>query len=208
MPLGITRHQLLVDPRIPYTSHNSAACLLLDAHDEAHAVAARAARHLERSAAPGSDPGLCVAGAHAVPDEVVAFGERAKREIVTADEALRLADRAGLRLTAHGGTGLGIIGALAAVGLRASGNDGRFIELGATRSLAGRVSVAALRAAGVRAFAAGERIVEPPMDAMIEVGDWCRPVLRGGVPTLLLEEGAIDGPDRWRAVPRDHIRSR
>ena len=24
---GITRHQLLVDPRIPYTSHNSSACL-------------------------------------------------------------------------------------------------------------------------------------------------------------------------------------
>jgi hypothetical protein len=25
---GVTRHQLLVDPRIPYTSHNSSACLL------------------------------------------------------------------------------------------------------------------------------------------------------------------------------------
>jgi hypothetical protein len=25
VPLGITRHQLLVDPRIPYTSHNSSA---------------------------------------------------------------------------------------------------------------------------------------------------------------------------------------
>lgn len=208
MALGITRHQLLVDPRIPYTSHNSAACLLLDARDDAHDLAARAARHLERSAAPGSDPGLCLAGAHAVPDEVIAFGERAKREIVAADEARRLADRAGITLSAHGGTGLGVIGALAAVGLRASGNDGRFIELGATRSLAGRVSVADLRAAGIRAFAVGERVVEPPLDATIEVGDWCRPVLRGGMPTLLLEETTTDGPDRWRAVPRDHIRSR
>ena len=26
---AITRHQLLVDPRIPYTSHNSSACLVL-----------------------------------------------------------------------------------------------------------------------------------------------------------------------------------
>ena len=32
-PLGITRHQLLVDPRIPYTSHNSSACLLVDANE-------------------------------------------------------------------------------------------------------------------------------------------------------------------------------
>ena len=25
--VGITRHQLLIDPRIPYTSHNSSACI-------------------------------------------------------------------------------------------------------------------------------------------------------------------------------------
>lgn len=30
VPLGITRHQLLVDPRIPYTSHNSSACLVVE----------------------------------------------------------------------------------------------------------------------------------------------------------------------------------
>ena len=28
-PLGITRHQLLKDPRVPYTSHNSSACLAI-----------------------------------------------------------------------------------------------------------------------------------------------------------------------------------
>ena len=34
---GVTRHQLLVDPRIPYTSHNSAAAMALMARDEAPA---------------------------------------------------------------------------------------------------------------------------------------------------------------------------
>src|SRR5205823_2316635 len=29
--LGATRHQLLVDPRIPYTSHNSSACIAMHA---------------------------------------------------------------------------------------------------------------------------------------------------------------------------------
>jgi hypothetical protein len=28
--VGVVRQQLLVDPRIPYTSHNSPACLILD----------------------------------------------------------------------------------------------------------------------------------------------------------------------------------
>ncbi|MCG6536812.1 MAG: hypothetical protein L7F78_19415 [Syntrophales bacterium LBB04] len=41
---GVVRQQLLFDERIPYTSHNSAAHHLLD--------------HI-KSAAPGSDPGLC-----------------------------------------------------------------------------------------------------------------------------------------------------
>lgn len=205
--LGITRHQLLVDPRIPYTSHNSSACLLLRTAASPSALAATAAAHLERHAAPGSDPGLCVASAGAATDAIVAFGARAKREVVTEDDARRLASDAGVLLTAHGGTGLGVIGALAAVGLRRGGEDGRFIELGSTRALAGRVSVAELRAAGVEAFAAGERALDLHPDVRIEVGDWCRPVLRAGVPTLLIEE-TTDGADRWRAVPRDHIRSR
>jgi hypothetical protein len=28
--VGVTRHQLLVDPRVPYTSHNSSAAITLD----------------------------------------------------------------------------------------------------------------------------------------------------------------------------------
>ena len=32
--VGVTRHQLLVDDRIPYTSHNSSACLAVTSgHD-------------------------------------------------------------------------------------------------------------------------------------------------------------------------------
>lgn len=31
---GITRHQLLLDPQIPYTSHNSSACLLVRANQD------------------------------------------------------------------------------------------------------------------------------------------------------------------------------
>ena len=204
----MTRHQLLVDPRIPYTSHNSSACLLLDVRSGRDDVVAHAVHHLERSAAPGSDPGLCVAAATDVADPIVAFGARAKREIVSEAEARRLARDAGVGLSAHGGSGLGVIGALAAVGLRAGGNDGRFIELGGIRTLAGLTTAARLRDAGVRAFAVGDRLVEIADREPVDVGDWCRPVLRAGAPTLLLEERTADGPDHWRAVARDHIRSR
>ncbi|MGH2717450.1 MAG: hypothetical protein ACRDJU_02570, partial [Actinomycetota bacterium] len=39
-PVGITRHQLLVDPAIPYTSHNSSACLTWCLSDEGQEPAA------------------------------------------------------------------------------------------------------------------------------------------------------------------------
>jgi hypothetical protein len=63
--VGATRHHLLVDPRIPYTSHNSSACIAWaagDAVDRAALVAAAGAllereRPMARSpASPSSRP--------------------------------------------------------------------------------------------------------------------------------------------------------
>jgi hypothetical protein len=80
------------------------------------------------SCAPSADPGLCAALAE--PDareELIAFGQRAKREVLNKTDAYTLAARfpASVYLTEHGGTGDGVIGALAGCGLRMSGFDGR-----------------------------------------------------------------------------------
>src|SRR5512147_187291 len=59
---GITRHQLLVDPRIRYTSHNSSACLTVVAQPDRLSVLIEAGcEFLTNNSAPGSDAGLCVA---------------------------------------------------------------------------------------------------------------------------------------------------
>ena len=57
---GVVRQQLLVDPGIPYTSHNSSACVIVDVEDPSSAgrLAGLAADHIEGMAAAGSDPGL------------------------------------------------------------------------------------------------------------------------------------------------------
>src|SRR4030081_852189 len=61
--LGATRHQLLVDPRIPYTSHNSSACIAMQAAPGAvDRIVAYCGGFLEAQSAPGSDPGLAVVG--------------------------------------------------------------------------------------------------------------------------------------------------
>ena len=100
----------------------------------------------------GSDPGLCIAwdGCRAMP-ALVAFGKRAAVEVVTQADARAAA--AGARLSGHGGTEDGIIGAAAGVGLTADGWNGRLIEyrsvFGHLRDVPEPVSVADLGAAGI-----------------------------------------------------------
>lgn len=125
----VTRHQMLVHPDIPYTSHNSAMCFPARLNDGCQGeFQAFAMDFLKRESASGSDPGLCIAEVDRIddPDTLIAYGHSAKNEVLVKDSAYDLATRLNVHLSEHGGTGQGVIGALAAVGLRMTGNDGRF----------------------------------------------------------------------------------
>jgi hypothetical protein len=126
---GLTRHQLLIHSDIPYTSHNSSMCFTADIEAECLDLLIRDAGDMLRTgSAPGSDPGLCIAPEERIKDasRIMDFGRRAKKEIVTKEEAYALAGDMSVHLSEHGGTGIGVIGALAGVGLRMTKNDGRF----------------------------------------------------------------------------------
>ncbi len=126
---NISRHQLFVHETIPFTSHNSSMCFLADTDDEKLADIIEFARQfLRRASAPGSDPGLCVAVESKFLDReaLTAFGLKAKKTVLSKQDAYWLANKTGVHLSEHGGTGDGIIGALAGTGLRLQGNDGRF----------------------------------------------------------------------------------
>ncbi len=124
---GVTRHQLFIHDSIPYTSHNSAMAFTVSG-PSAGEVFGVAARILEERSVGGSDPGLCIAelSDEKARRDLIDFGRRAKVSVLSVEEALLTARRTGVSLTAHGGTGGGVIGALAGAGLRVSGNDGRF----------------------------------------------------------------------------------
>ncbi len=206
--LGITRHQLLVDPAIPYTSHNSSACLLVEADDGQQTALLDWCRDfLLTESAPGSDAGLCIARAVSVVAEIQAFGDRAKIEVLTQAEALRLGQTHGVELHGLTGTGGGVIGALAAVGLRAGGDDGRFLWLPGLRELEGVHTVDAL--GSLAGIAAVETIAGALVDGAdrIDVGPWARPLLKGGRPVLLVEEADHVASD-WRTAPKDLVKRR
>lgn len=126
---NITRHQLYVHADIPYTSHNSSMCFSAST-DVAYvdSIIRFGEEFLQKESAMGSDPGLCVAVADSRLDTeaLIAFGLTAKTSILTKQDAYGLASQLGVHLSEHGGTGIGVIGALAAIGLRLQGNDGRF----------------------------------------------------------------------------------
>jgi hypothetical protein len=196
--VGITRHQLLTDPRVPMTARNSANVIHLEVGPNAlelNQVADEVAALMLARFQPGSDPGLCVA--LDVPQQVIEFGYYTKTTLVTQEEARRLADTHQLILRELGGTGGGIIGALAAVALASTGEDGRFISIGQIRELQGIQPVEAITAAGISGVRtlAGQVVTS----GLIETGDKVRPALIGGEAVLLVEPAG----QQWRAIRRD-----
>ena len=199
--VGVTRHQFPLDSRIPYTSHNSGACVAV-ASEGGAAQADFAFGFVAERAAQGSDPGVCVTDAESVSPAVVAFARRAAANVVKMNEALALAKAEGIPLRPMGGTGLGVIGSLASVGLRVDGNSGRFIELPGLRELADRVRAEDLARLGIRLDHVGPRA--PTAEPVYETLMWVRPNLVGGQPVWRVQWS--DEHNAW--IPFDRKRSR
>jgi hypothetical protein len=126
-PSLVTRHQLFIHPDIPYTSHNNSMCFTIEGLEtDCHEIIALCSDHLKKTAADGSDPGLCILPYYESQDysKLIHFGKAAKISILNKDAAYLCAKQHQAHLSEHGGTGDGIIGALAGVGLRLSGSDG------------------------------------------------------------------------------------
>jgi len=249
-----------VHPDIPYTSHNSSNCVGVELPDEdPDPLFHWACGFVAERSAQGADPGVCLAradalGCHAqVPawacgvdgtlnppygglkrgtpvPPVVEFGQRAQREVLKMAEAERVAQTVGCRLAGLAGTRGGMIGALAAVGLRAGGNDGRFTTLGRVRDLPGRARVQDILNAGVERVQCNGPAVPrlacpavpspgctvgradrgtPPMPAAgqpraedwVETYGWARPRLVGGQAVLWVERSNGDAVD-WIVTDR------
>ena len=202
VPGGITRHQLFVDPRIPYTSHNSSACLSVEA-DSVLGVWEACSEFLLRESAVGSDVGLCIAQAELITEQVMNFGHRAKIEVLTMREAGQIASDLRIRLAGLTGTGGGIVGALAGVGLRKAGEDGRFLWLPGLRELRGSYQVAQICSDGHIDRVCTVDGTELAPETLVDVGGWARPVLRGGQATLYVEQQGQE----WYSLPKDRIKS-
>jgi tRNA(Ile2) C34 agmatinyltransferase TiaS len=187
---GVTRHQLLEDPRIPKTAKNSCAGILFSGGDyDLDEIASVVRELMMNDFQPGSDPGFCVA--KQVPAELMAYGRLVQTQIVTQTLARSLAQMHNVYLEGLGGDQGGVIGALAAVGLAAIGDDGRYVLIGTVRELEGRQPIDAILDAGISEVRTmGGRLID---DGWV-YADKMRPARRQGKPILFVSR---DG-DGWR----------
>lgn len=217
----ITRHQLFVHPDVPYTSHNSSMCIDLTDIEEPHALIRRGEELLRSMAAPGSDPGFCFALREMIDTAKAElllsdFGRQAKVTVLTKALAMQAAESCGIYLSELGGTGDGIIGAVAGIGLRLSGNDGRFRgKFDPAEALTGEAQIPG-------SMRVQQLLAHPLID---QVGDMSENAAPGGyisvepeeqihwnapVKTVLLDHRAVlpvkrDG-EIWRALDKDEVK--
>ena len=123
----------------------------------------------------------------------------ARRAFVDQQEARDLAAHHGLFLEGLGGTEGGVIGALAAVGLAADGNDGRIVHIGQwPDDLTGPQEVARLNERGVevRCLDTDSLVTS----GLIDVGKHLRPNYRQGRIVLYVQPAAEVSTPAWVAV--------
>ena len=200
-PLGITRHQLLVSPQIPYTSHNSSACLSVKSRNSIDLWEA-AREFLLRESAPGSDAGLTLAKWNSINKCTVSFAQRAKIVVLTMSEAEQTASHSGIRCEGLTGTHGGIIGALSAIGLHRAGNDGRFLWLPGLRELQGKYPAGEVCKLGHVDRICSLNNWDVHSKSIVNIGEWARPILRDGKSILYVEKKN----DEWHIIPKEHIK--
>ena len=149
----------------------------------------------------GSDPGLCVT--LVVPDAIQAFGRRCQHEIIDEKDARVLAARLGVHLEGLGGTEQGVIGALAAVGLAATGEVGRVVQLehGRIPTNSGPQQAAAIHdRGGGRDWQDIDSGALVATAGVVEIGKHLRPNIRGGRIVMFVASAEAGESATWRAV--------
>ncbi|MBU1107741.1 MAG: hypothetical protein KKB51_13800 [Candidatus Riflebacteria bacterium] len=201
--LGVSRHQLLVHPEIRYTSHNSCKGLTLESDKGLPEFFEPCINYMKSCWQEGSDPGLCICEQLQIKSEINEFGFRAVKELLSKDEAYGLAQKHGIFLRELGGDGGGVIGALSAVGLRSTGNDGRLVEVRGIRDLKGILSVADILSKSGIASVQDTKGNKLGNNELIDSLDWIRPTLVNWQPVLRVAQQTDDqGKTSWIPAER------
>ena len=204
---SITRHQLLLSPQVACTTRNSAICVTFEAEPAKRSELEMTCRSFilhEHSA--GADAGIALAAWGQITAEVFTWARLAKTRVLTRQEALDIARNSKIAITGLTGKGNGVIGALAAIGLRYRGDDGRFIWIHNINQMSGIYSYAKLMEISSINRIETVRGRTPRPEDKIQLNQWVRPILRQGLCVLLVEEERGNPNFDWHLLDMDQVR--
>lgn len=199
---GISRHQLLLDRSLDYTSHNYSSCIEVVPLAGTETIIAFLRDFIKKNATKGSQTGFCVASAEEIGRKVTDFGLNAKKKTVTTDMAFSIASENNIHIEGVTKRSRGVIGALAAIGLRATGDDGVMIwvkgrEINEMKGIFHAGEIYCNTRVDCIKTAEGYKI---PVNATIEWQNDARPVIMENFVTLLVEEHPEKEKCEWRVV--------
>jgi hypothetical protein len=205
---SVTRHQLLLSSQVPCTSDNSAICVTFEADASRRSEIEMTCRSfILREYSSGANAGFALASWAQITAEVYTWARTVKTYVIERQEALQMARSARISTTGLTGSGKGVIGALAAIGLRFRGDDGRFIWVPNIHMLHPGIYTSA-EIMGIAPFDRIENLRgrAPRPEDKIEIGEWIRPILREGRCVLLAEENRDNLSGPWHLLGMDDVR--
>lgn len=199
---GVTRHQLWQSPKIEATSHNRALAIAIETERNVLDVEDHVVDFVRANADTSSNPGIAVFSRHTDMPHALAFGRRAQQELLKLADAERYSTESNVSLRGLGGNRMGMIGALAAVGLHTGGKDGLFIQLAGIRELEGRITAGQIRERSALQHIVDEDTGEElDRDDLVDTGNWVRPRMTEDQPVLLTRRSP-DEKKLWLTVDR------
>ncbi len=144
-----------------------------------------------------------------VPQSIIKWGLKTKRDLVKQVDAHKLAKKEQIRLIGLTGNHDGVIGSMAAVGLRASGNDGRFVGLRGTEV---RTITGIKTSTEIKKLVLLHKIVTPEGELVDEnspimLEGWLRPVHRNGLITLIVNKIENNEEYCYKLADKEYIKS-
>jgi hypothetical protein len=205
---SVTRHQLFRSTQIHHTTDNSAICVTFEADIIRRREIEMSCRSfILKEYSSGADVGFALASWGQITAEVFTWARTAKTRILTREEALQVAHAAQIAITGLTGSGAGIIGSLAAIGLRYRGDDGRFLWIPNLNLLNDGIYTCAelLETIPINRIE-NLRGRAPHPDDKVEVGKWIRPILLEGRCVLLVEENLDNPAAAWHLLGMEEVR--
>lgn len=196
--VNISCHQLLQHPSIAHTSDNVCCCILLDTEDvKVREIDLVCREMLLRECAVNSNPGYALASWNQFDAEVVLWGINAKTSIADRQDCVSLGRRCGIALAGIMGSGAGVIGALAAVGLRYEGSDGWIDWMPGLPGLQGTYTQMQLNQFIHFDLIENDRHKRPALDDRIRINSPVRPLLKEGKIVLVVTPSKRGSDFEW-----------